>query len=230
GEQSAAIGTHFSGERDRLIAELSSQGEDIQGRIADELASAEDRARETVAATQAAWNSFTEELEQRFAQARTEALRAAQDIAAEEGSSLQKKMQEITARASADITAQVEELGREAAWQREKVERSVRETVDILRKQAQAAIADADDVFADLERIGAERVERIRRDAEDALVQSRDYVGQLQDSLGVHLEQLRERSAELAEEMNGRLTAITSATHDGVTQLDQYARDLLDAT
>jgi hypothetical protein len=229
-EQSAAIGTHFSTERDRLIGELTGHGVQIQETVAQELAAAEQRARQTVEATQVAWNTFTDELEARFAETRTEALRAAGDIAEEERQTLVAQMHAITAGTKAEIAQQAEELGREAAWQRSQVEKSVRETIDILTKQAGEAVADADRVFADLERIGAERVERIRRDAEDALIQSRDYVGQLQDSLGVHLEELRERSSDLADEMNDRLASITGTTQEGAAQLEQYARDLVEAT
>ena len=230
GEQSAAIGTHFSTERDRLIGELTEHGTHIQETVANELVAAESRARETVEATQAAWNTFTGELEARFAEAREEAIRAAREIAEEERVSLQQQLMAITEEASGDIARQVEALGREASWQRDQVERSVRDTLDVLQTQAREAVADADRVFADLERIGAERVERIRRDAEDALVQSRDYVGQLQESLAQHLDVLRERSSQAADEMNERMTAITAASHDGATQLEQYARDLVDAT
>ncbi|MCZ4497274.1 MAG: hypothetical protein JWM25_1859, partial [Thermoleophilia bacterium] len=229
-EQSAAIGVHFSTERDRLITELTEHGISIQESVATELAAAEQRARQTVEATQAAWNTFTDELEARFAETRTEALRASQEIAEQERMTLIDQMNSITAETRQGIAQQAEELGREAAWQRSQVEKSVRDTIDILQSQARDAISDADRVFADLERIGAERVERIRRDAEDALVQSRDYVGQLQDSLGVHLDELRERSGDLADEMNDRLAAITGATQEGASQLEQYARDLVDAT
>jgi hypothetical protein len=229
-EQSAAIGTHFSAERDRLIGELTDHGVKIQETVANELVGAEGRAREAVEATQAAWNVFTDELEQRFAETREEAIRAAREIAEEERVTLQGQLAEITRGASVEITKQTEALGREAAWQRSQVERSVRETLEILQQQAREAVGEADKVFADLERIGQERVERIRRDAEDALVQSRDYVGQLQESLGVHLEELRQRSGVVADEMNDRLASITAASHEGATQLEQYARDLVDAT
>jgi len=229
-EQSNAIGAHFSAERDRLIAELTDHGVKIQETVATELVSAEARARETVEATQVAWNSFTDELEQRFAETREEAIRAAREIADDERAALQAQLSQITSDASGEISKQVEGLGREAAWQRSQVERSVRETIEVLQSQARDAVTEADRVFADLERIGAERVERIRRDAEDALVQSRDYVGQLQESLGTHLEQLRERSSVVADEMNERMAAIASASHDGATQLEQYARDVVEAT
>ncbi|MCW2925887.1 MAG: hypothetical protein JWM98_3291 [Thermoleophilia bacterium] len=229
-DQSAAIGSHFSTERDRLIGELTEHGVHIQETVANELMTAEARARETVEATQAAWNVFTDELEQRFAETREEAIRVAHEIAEEERHTLRADLEQITKGASDEIAAQVEGLGREAAWQRAQVERSVVETIDVLKSRASEAVTDADRVFADLERIGAERVERIRRDAEDALVQSRDYVGQLQESLAAHLEGLRERSGVVADEMNDRLAAITSASHEGATQLEQYARDLVDAT
>jgi len=230
GEQSAAIGSHFSVERDRLIGELTEHGLHIQETVANELVSAEQRARETVEATQSAWNVFTDELEHRFAETRDEAVRAAREIADDEREALRAQLNEITQGASSDIAQQVEGLGREAAWQRAQVERSVRDTIEVLQQQASDAVTDADRVFGDLERIGAERVERIRRDAEDALVQSRDYVGQLQESLSIHLEQLRDRSGEVADEMNERLASIASASHDGAAQLEQYARDLVDAT
>jgi hypothetical protein len=229
-EQSSAIGSHFSAERDRLIGELTDHGVKIQETVANELVGAESRAREAVEATQAAWNQFTDELEQRFAETREEAIRAAREIAEEERVTLQGQLAEITQGASSEITKQTEALGREAAWQRSQVERSVRETLEVLQQQAREAVGEADKVFADLERIGQERVERIRRDAEDALVQSRDYVGQLQESLGVHLEELRQRSGVVADEMNDRLASITAASHEGATQLEQYARDLVDAT
>jgi hypothetical protein len=229
-EQSSAIGTHFSAERDRLIAELSDHGATIQEAVANELVTAESRARETVEATQVAWNSFTDELEQRFAETREEAIKAAREIAADERAALEAELAKITQGASNDIAKQVEGLGREAAWQRSQVERSVRETLEILQQQAREAVGEADKVFGDLERIGAERVERIRRDAEDALVQSRDYVAQLQESLGLHLEELRQRSGVVADEMNDRLASITAASHEGAQQLEQYARDLVDAT
>ena len=229
-EQSAAIGSHFSAERDRLIGELTDHGVKIQETVATELVAAETRARETVEATQAAWNTFTDELEQRFAETREEAIRAAREIADEERATLQAQLAEITSDASGEIARQVEGLGREAAWQRSQVERSVQDTLEVLKARATDAVQEADKVFADLERIGAERVERIRRDAEDALVQSRDYVGQLQESLGAHLEQLRERTAVVADEMNDRMAAIASASHEGATQLEQYARELVDAT
>ena len=229
-EQSAAIGTHFAAERDRLIAELTEHGVHIQETVAGELVSAEQRARETVEATQAAWNTFTEELEQRFAETREEAIRAAREIGLEEAVALKAQLNDITTGASSDIARQVEELGREAAWQRTQVERSVRDTIEVLQRQAQDAVQEADRVFGDLERIGAERVERIRRDAEEALVQSRDYVGQLQESLGLHLEDLRERSGVVADEMNERLASITAASQQGASQLEQYARDVVDAT
>ncbi len=229
-DQSGAIGTHFSAERDRLIAELTDHGVKIQESVAGELAAAETRARETVEATQSAWNGFTDELEQRFAETREQAIAAAHAIAEEERAALHTQLAKISSDASEEITRQVEGLGREAAWQRNQVERSVRETLDVLQSRAQDAIKDADTVFADLERIGAERVERIRREAEDSLVQSRDYVMQLQESLGAHLEQLREHGSTVADEMNDRMTAITAASHDGAAQLEQYARDLVDAT
>jgi hypothetical protein len=229
-EQSNAIGVHFGAERDRLIGELTEHGVQIQETVANELVAAETRARETVEATQAAWNTFTDELEQRFAETREQAIQAAHEIAEEERAALQGKLEQITSDASGEIARQVEALGREAAWQRSQVERSVRETLDVLQVKAQEAIADADTLFADLERIGAERVERIRREAEEALVQSRDYVGQLQESLGVHLDQLRERSGQVADEMNERMATIAAASHDGAAQLEQYARDLVDAT
>lgn len=229
-EQSTAIGAHFSAERDRLIAELTDHGVTIQQTVATELVTAETRARETVEATQAAWNTFTDELEQRFAEAREEAIRAARQIAEDERVALQAELAAITKDASGEIAKQVEGLGREAAWQRSQVERSVRETIEVLENQARDAVGKADTVFADLERIGAERVEKIRREAEEALVQSRDYVGQLQESLGAHLEQLRQHSGVVADEMNERMAAITAASHDGATQLEQYARDLVEAT
>jgi hypothetical protein len=229
-EQSNAIGAHFSAERDRLIAELTEHGVKIQEVVATELVTAETRARETVEATQTAWNSFTDELEQRFAETREEAIRAAREIASDERAALEAELAQITQGASNEIAKQVEGLGREAAWQRAQVERSVRETLEVLQAQARDAVGEADRVFADLERIGAERVERIRRDAEDALVQSRDYVAQLQESLGAHLEELRQRSGVVADEMNDRLASITAASHEGAQQLEQYARDLVDAT
>jgi hypothetical protein len=229
-EQSQAIGTHFSAERDRLISELTDHGVKIQEVVATELVTAETRARETVEATQNAWNSFTDELEQRFAETREEAIKAAREIAADERAALEAELAQITQGASNEIAKQVEGLGREAAWQRSQVERSVRETLEVLQEQARDAVGEADKVFADLERIGAERVERIRRDAEDALVQSRDYVAQLQESLGAHLEELRQRSGVVADEMNDRLASITAASHEGAQQLEQYARDLVDAT
>jgi hypothetical protein len=229
-EQSASIGAHFSAERDRLIAELTDHGVKIQETVASELVSAEGRARETVEATQSAWNTFTDELEQRFAETREQAIQAAREIAEEERATLQAQMAAITGEASGEIARQVEGLGREAAWQRNQVERSVRETIEVLQTQAKDAVGEADKVFADLERIGTERVARIRQEAEEALVQSRDYVGQLQDSLGAHLEQLREQSGVVADEMNERMSAIAAASHDGASQLEQYARDLVDAT
>ncbi|MBC7461863.1 MAG: hypothetical protein H7287_10920 [Thermoleophilia bacterium] len=229
-EQSGAIGTHFAAERDRLIAELTEHGVHIQESVAGELVAAEQRARQTVEATQGAWNQFTEELEQRFAETREEAVRAAREIGAEEAIALKAQLDGITTGASSDIARQVEELGREAAWQRGQVERSVRDTLEVLQRQAGEAVSDADRVFADLERIGAERVDRIRRDAEDALVQSRDYVGQLQESLGIHLGDLRERSSVVADEMNERLSSITAASQQGASQLEQYARDVVEAT
>jgi hypothetical protein len=229
-EQSGAIGSHFSAERDRLIGELTDHGVKIQETVANELVAAEARARETVEATQAAWNSFTDELEQRFVETREEAIKAARAIADEERATLQAELAEITADSSGEISRQVEGLAREAAWQRSQVERSVRETIEVLQTQAQDAVGEADKVFADLERIGAERVERIRRDAEEALVQSRDYVAQLQDSLGAHLEQLRVQSGVVADEMNERMSAIAATSHDGATQLEQYARDVVEAT
>lgn len=229
-DQSGAIGAHFSAERDRLIAELTDHGVRIQETVATELVNAEARARETVEATQAAWNTFTDELEARFAETREEAMKAAREIAEDEREALTAQLAELTTGASSDIAKQVEELGREAAWQRAQVERSVRETIEVLQRQAQDAVGEADRVFGDLERIGAERVERIRRDAEDALVQSREYVGQLQESLGAHLEDLRGRSADVADEMSDRLAAITAASQDGATQLEQYARDVVEAT
>lgn len=229
-EQSAAIGTHFSAERDRLIGELTEHGAKIQESVAGELVAAESRARETVEATQAAWNVFTDELEQRFAETREQAIQAAKEIADDERAALQAELEKIAQDASGEISKQVESLGREAAWQRSQVERSVRETLDVLQERAQDAIKDADVLFADLERMGAERVDRIRREAEESLVQSRDYVGQLQESLGTHLEQLRERSALVADEMNERMATIAAASHDGATQLEQYARDLVEAT
>lgn len=229
-EQSGAIGSHFSAERDRLIGELTDHGVKIQETVATELVAAEARARETVEATQVAWNSFTDELEQRFVETREEAIRAAREIADEERTTLQSELARITSDASGEISRQVEGLGREAAWQRSQVERTVQETLGVLNTRAGEAIAEADKVFADLERIGAERVDRIRRDAEDALVQSRDYVAQLQESLGAHLEQLRERSGVVADEMNDRMAAIAVASHEGASQLEQYARDLVDAT
>jgi len=157
-------------------------------------------------------------------------LRAAQEIAATERATLERELADITTKSSSDISQKVEELAREAAWQRAQVERTVSEQVEMLQRQAQHAVANADVVFADLDRIGAERVDAIRRQAEDALVQSRDYVGQLQDSLGTHLEQLRDRSGELADEMNDRLVTITSASQDTAVRLEQYSRELLEAT
>src|SRR5690606_37016280 len=94
-EQSGAIGAHFSAERDRLIAELTEHGLHIQETVANELVTAEARARETVEATQAAWNSFTEELEQRFVETREEAVRAAREIADEERDALRAQLAEI---------------------------------------------------------------------------------------------------------------------------------------
>jgi len=66
-QQSEAVSAHFGTERDRLIIELTEHAVGMQEQIANELAEAEIRARETVTATQVAWNHFTEELEERFA-------------------------------------------------------------------------------------------------------------------------------------------------------------------
>ena len=229
-EQTTAVGQHFSSERDRLIGELTEHAVTMQEKIAGELVAAETRARETVEATQVAWNHFTSELEERFAQTREEALRAAKDIAAAERDALETELAHITQGASADIAAKVEMLGREAAWQRAQVERTVFESMDRLKGHAQDSIANADIIFADLDRIGADRVDSIRRQAEDALVQSRDYVGQLQDSLGAHLDSLRDRSGELADEMNERLNTITHSSHQAATHVENYSREIVETT
>lgn len=228
--QSDAIGSHFGAERDRLIAELNEHVLEMQEKVAGELIAAEDRARDTVQATQIAWNRFTDELEERFDATRAEAMRAAEEIANAERDRLQQLLEELTQGTSSDIAAKVEQLGREAAWQRAQVERTVQEAMGVMQEQAQQALENADGLFAELERVGSDRVDAIRRQAEDALVQSRDYVGQLQDSLGNHLEQLRERSGELAEEMNERLASITQAAHEAAGRVESFAREIVDAT
>jgi hypothetical protein len=229
-EQMDVVGKHYVSERERMMTELDEHAKVLQDRVTGDLQAAEDRARTTVEATQAAWNSFTEDLEARFAQTRDEALRAAAEIAEAERTKLHDDLKNLTAETSADITARVEEIGREAAWQRAQVERSVVEALDSFRDQAQSALADADSIYGDLERQGAERVERIRIQAEDALVQSRDYVAQLQESLSQHLDILRTKAEELGEGMNHRLAEISSAGRDTAMQLESYARELLDTT
>lgn len=228
--QGEAVAAHIAAERDRLIAELTEHTVTLQEQVAAEMAAAEAQARSTVEATQVAWNHFSAELEERFAETREEAMRAAHDIAASERETLERELQDITQRSSSDIAEKVETLGREAAWQRAQVERTVAEQMDLLRNRADDAVANADTIFADLDRIGAERVAAIRSQAEDALVQSRDYVGQLQTSLGSHLEVLRERSGELADEMNERLGAITATSQDTAARLEAYAHEIHDAT
>ena len=229
-QQAGAVSAHAASERDRLTGELSAHTAALSEQVAGELATIESDAREAVATAQDAWNRFTEELEQRFAETRQEALRAAGDIARSEREALEREMLAITEQASGDIADKVEKLGREAAWQRAQVERTVTDHLDLLRDRANEAVSNADSIFADLDRIGAERVSAIRQQAEDALVQSRDYVAQLQDSLGSHLEALRERSGELAHEMNERLGAITMASQDTAARIEAYAREIHDST
>jgi hypothetical protein len=229
-EQSEALVAHFGEERDRLMADLGLHAVQLQEQIAAEFVEAERRAKQTVEATQEAWNQFTGELEQRFAEAREQALDAAQQIADAERNSLQTAMEQIVEAASTDMQDKVEAMGREASWHRAQVERASLESTDALKKIAHDAINNADNIFGDLERAGHERVDAIRRQAEDALVQSRDYVDSLQRSLTDHLEQLRLRANELADEMNDRLASVTQVANDALVRVDSHSRDVIDSS
>ncbi len=228
-QQSEAAGAHFTAERDRVVTEVTGQVDALRDALMADVTSAGDEARMVIEQTQHAWNDFAGELEERFAQTREEALAAAAEIAEAQRAELEGRLTAMTTSASSDMAERVEAMGREAAWQRARVERAVYESIEEFKGTANAALTDADSLFAELERIGNERVDTIRRQAEDALVQSRDYVEQLQESLTSHLEGLRTRSADVADEMNQRLTEVTMAAHDAAQQLDQHARDLVEA-
>ncbi len=228
-EQVRAVHAHVEEQRTRLVADVDEHGRQLSERMQAELAAAEENARAAVTATHEAWESFTADLEERFAATRQQAIDEAQDIARAEREQLLGAMQQITGESQAHIQEQLEMVGREAAWQRAQVERSVSENLDLLQRSASEAMASADEIFADLERMGADRVESIRVRAEESLVSSRQYIEQLEGSLNEHLEAMQQSASQLAEDLDARLTGITGTAQQAGDQLEAYARQLIDS-